>query len=281
MFDRADRYTYGLVPWTAFIEAGLCSQGACTGNGPTAAQVKMESWLAVIHGMKGIFWWGPEGWTVQDSAHWKTLARFVTDCKTFKDVILSTTTRTVASDKTVTHNRVDAMVKEDAGNVYVFAARLSDVGEDGDPAINSQLSVSGLIGTRTVTVYNENRTLSSANGVFSDTFVPSAVHIYKIGLNQTGITDNSFRQESFRITIRLRGTGFSVALPSSVRSPELTVIDLSGRTVFRAMLNKTGESVFNCTWHGAPAAGSHFAVVKETLRNDGAVLARTKFVEGK
>jgi hypothetical protein len=82
-------------------------------------------------------------------------------------------------------------------------------------------------------------------------------------------------------TISLRNSDFAIALSVSAQSPELAVVDISGRVVYRAMLNKTGEAVYNCAWDRAPAAGAYFAVVKETSRNDGGILARTKFVIGK
>jgi hypothetical protein len=137
----------------------------------------MEAWLAVIHGVRGISWWGPLAYI--DSAHQKAMAKFMSEISSLKDVVMSSTTRTVTSDQTATHARVDAMARESNGNVYIFSARLSDVGEDSDPAITADLTISGL-GSTSANVYGESRTVSVANGVLTDVFAPSSVHIYEI-----------------------------------------------------------------------------------------------------
>jgi hypothetical protein len=259
MFDEADRCTYGLVPWIAIIEAGVCSENHdCAGYGPTAAQVKMESWQAVIHGIKGISWWGPGGWTDQDSAHWAVLAQFVTDIKHFKDVILSTTSRTVTCNRTTQHNRVDVMVKEDNDSVYIFAARLSDIGEDSDPPINTQLSVSGITGYHEVTVYNESRTLPSMDGVFTDTFNPSEVHVYQIaeGIDGLQLSDVPLKfylyqnyPNPFNPSTKIN---YFVSTKENIK---LVIYDLLGRqirTLINGMVTAGPQSV---TWDGRDTQG--------------------------
>jgi hypothetical protein len=254
LFDEADRYTYGLVPWTTDIEAGVCSNGSCTGYGPTAKQVNMESWLAVIHGMKGITWWGPAGWTIQDAAHWTVLSQFVTDTAHFKDVILSTTNRTVASNKTTVHNRVDAMVKEDVNNVYVFASRLSDVGENSDPAINAQLSVSGLTGSQTVTVYNEGRTLTATDGVFTDNFATSSVHIYQIPKSVTPTYTIGGSISGLTGTVVLRNNGKDNLSRSANGSFTFATATTTGATYNVTVLTQpTGQT---CSITGGSGSGT-------------------------
>lgn len=54
-------------------------------------------------------------------------------------------------------------------------------GERTNGHVPAQLSVSGMTGTSTVTVYGESRTLSATDGVFSDSFAPNDVHIYQFG----------------------------------------------------------------------------------------------------
>jgi len=180
-FDRAGRYTYGLVPWYTDIEGGICDTGLpCQGYGPTPAQTSMEAWLAVIHGIKGISWWGPSGWTTQDAAHWAAMASFVTQVSAFSDAILSTTPLTVTSNMTVSGSRVDVTVREDSSFIYVFAARLSEIAESTYPAITANLSVSNFANNRTVEVPFESRAVPMLNGVITDTFSPSAVHLYCI-----------------------------------------------------------------------------------------------------
>jgi hypothetical protein len=177
-FDRVQRYTYGLVPLMAFIEAGKCGELRCAGIGPSGAQVYMEAWLAVIHGVKGVFWWGPSPWTVEDEGHWKAVAQFKKDVDQLKDVVLSPTDRVVASDRTAPHTRVDAAAREDSACVYVFAARLTESG-DSDPDLVTHLTVSG-VKDGVARVLNERRTVPVRNGVIEDVFAPAAVHLYCI-----------------------------------------------------------------------------------------------------
>jgi hypothetical protein len=138
----------------------------------------MEAWLAVIHGLKGIQWWGPAGWTTESTGQWAAMARFKTLVSAFQNVILSPTTLKVNSNQTVPHSRVDATVRDDANNIYVFAARLSDVGESSDPTITATLTVSGADYSGPAIVATENRTAQVSSGAVTDTFAPSAVHIY-------------------------------------------------------------------------------------------------------
>lgn len=178
-FDAcANRYVYGLIPCMAFIEGGTCATGGCTGQGPTPTQTTMEAWLAVIHGLKGIQWWGPAGWTSESTEQWAAMAQFRTLVTAFQNVILSPTTLIVNSNQTVPHSRVDATVRDDADNVYVFAARLSDIGESSDPTIRATLTVTGANYSGPALVAIENRAADVSSGAITDTFTPSAVHIY-------------------------------------------------------------------------------------------------------
>jgi len=91
----------------------------------------------------------------------------------------------------------------------------------------------------------------------------------------------SNRQAALHATINLRTTRFSVTLPASVRTPELTIFDFAGRVEYRAMLNKTGESVYNSVWRERPAAGTYLAEVKDVSHGGMMVLARMKFTIGR
>jgi hypothetical protein len=180
--DKQQAYTYNLVPWFTFVEAGIqpCSNPpTCAGGaGPTPAQLTMEAWLAVIHGVKGISWWGSD-LTYSDSAHLAAMAAFATRASQLTSVILGTSGRTVTSNCTTDHNRVDAAVRESGGYVYVLAARLTDVGEQSDPAINAQFNVSG-VGSGSASVVGENRSVAVSGGVLADSFSTYGVHIYQI-----------------------------------------------------------------------------------------------------
>ena len=204
--DSLQAYTFGLVPWMSFIEAGIqrcydppaCLNGAGSGapantnpgHGPTPEQLKMEAWLAVIHGMKGISWWGPEQsyYTYIDAEHKLAMAAFAAAVTTLKDTILSAVpSRTVTTNSTVVGNRVDAMVRESGSDVWVFAARVTECTPGANlplacesNTISTRFTVTGLSHVQTVSVWGEGRSLSVRNGAFSDSFAPNAVHIYQI-----------------------------------------------------------------------------------------------------
>ena len=204
--DSLQKYTFGLVPWMSFIEAGIqrcydppaCLNGTGSGApagidpglGPTADQLKMEAWLAVIHGMKGTSWWGPEQsyYTYIDADHKAAMAAFTSAVTTLRKVILSgVPARTVTTNSTRVGNRVDAMVRDSGSDVWVFAARVTEC-EPGSTlplacesnTISTEFMVSGLSQSRTVSVWGESRSVSALNGVFSDSFAPNTVHIYQI-----------------------------------------------------------------------------------------------------
>ena len=183
--DQWQQYNFGLTPWFTFIEAGVqpCKDPpACSGGrGPTAAQLRMEAWLAVIHGIKGLSWWGPETgmYTYIAADHKAEMANFVSQIGRLKDLVLSAPpARTMASDSGRPGNRVDTMIREDANNIWVFAARVTELGET--DTLMTQFTVSSLAGVAAVKVFDEGRTVTAANGVFSDSFAPNAVHIYSI-----------------------------------------------------------------------------------------------------
>ena len=161
-WDWEQNYTYHLVPIYQAIEAGICiSGGSCTGYGPTAPEVTMEAWLAVIHGAKGISWWGPSGWTDQDSAHWTALANFVSQSTTLTPYILSSTPLTVTSNRTTLGTRVDASAGKVGSTTTVFAARLTDE----DQATITNVSATSSLATYTASNYYTVGEVVAANGL--------------------------------------------------------------------------------------------------------------------
>ena len=177
--DAFVRWNYDLTPWFPIIENGNESTTGKT-NAPTPAQFKMEAWLNIIHGAKGLGYWPAESWGSVPTNILAEMGALLTNTTALKDIILADmTSRTVVSDRTAIGFRVDAMVREDANDVWVFAARLTDIGEEDDPAISTQFTVSGL-SNATAQVYGEDRALAVTNGIFSDSFSSHGVHIYQI-----------------------------------------------------------------------------------------------------
>ncbi|MCX6716781.1 MAG: hypothetical protein NTV72_02580, partial [Candidatus Taylorbacteria bacterium] len=216
--DLWQKYNYGLTPWTTFIEAGIqpCPDAPiCTGgHGPNSDQLRMEAWLAVVHGMKGIQWWGPEvpDYTYIDDAHHAQMAKFVDQIGRLKNVVLSAAPpRTVSDNSDTAGNRVDTLVREDADNIYVFAVRLTENSEA--DTLSTEFNVSGLSGVKNATVFDESRTVSTNDGVFTDSFAPNDVHIYQIPkADSTDTSITSFNFLSPSVTGIVDNTAHTVSL---------------------------------------------------------------------
>lgn len=116
------------------------------------------------------------------------------------DVMLANPTeRTISTNQTANcvaspytaGTRVDATYREYGGNIWIFAARLTDplcnTSENSASALSTTITVSGLSGSATATVYGESRTVPVANGVLTDSFSPWAVHIYEIPSDPPGV----------------------------------------------------------------------------------------------
>lgn len=170
--DRFQQYTFGLTPWFSVIEAS----GAAN---PAPQQMRSEVWLSIIHGIKGISWWHP--WAEVPAENLAEMASITKTIEHLTPAILADPTgRTVQTNQTARGARVDAMVRQTPGYIWVFAARLTDFGEENQPPLATGFTVSGMTGSQTAVVYGENRTVPVVNGVFTDAFAPFAVHIYQI-----------------------------------------------------------------------------------------------------
>jgi hypothetical protein len=152
----------------------------------SAVQVYSEAWMNVIHGVKGIIWFP---YFDPPSIRWDAMKRFADQMKVLAPVVLQPApTRTVTDDANAPLNRVDTLIREKDGIIYVFAARVTEPdpiagatyqGIEPD-SITAKFTVSGLVRKVTAEVVDEGRTISLINGQFTDTFAKNAVHIYKI-----------------------------------------------------------------------------------------------------
>lgn len=159
----------------------------------TETQVYLEAWMNVIHGAKGITWF--PFFDMQNTGRWTSMKRFADQMKVLAPVVLEPApVRTVTDSANAPLNRVDTMIREKDGAVYVFAARVTEPDPiDGakytgvEPeSITVSFTISGLTGSTAATVVDEVHTHAVTDGKFTDTFAKNAVHIYKIA--GTGVT---------------------------------------------------------------------------------------------
>lgn len=152
----------------------------------SSEQVYSEAWMSVIHGAKGIIWFP---YFDPISIRWDAMKKFGDQMDVLAPVVLQPEpTLTVVDDANVALNRVDTMVREYAGNVYIFAARITEP----DPiegslyrgvepeSITVNFTVSGLSSNGFAEVMDEKRDIPISSGQFKDAFGKNDVHIYKI-----------------------------------------------------------------------------------------------------
>ncbi|HDQ73495.1 MAG TPA: PKD domain-containing protein [Chloroflexi bacterium] len=182
--DRSIAKNYDLVPFMSFVEVCDIDESRQT-PGPTHEQVLMEAWLNVVHGIKGINWFH---YFEYDTIQYDAMAEFTDQITRLADVVLGPEVdRPVTDSANERGNRVDTMIREHDGAVYVFAVRVTepeplDFEEQGYPepeSITVDFAVEG-VGSGLAEVFDEGRTVPVTGGTFSDTFAREAVHIYKI-----------------------------------------------------------------------------------------------------
>jgi len=183
--DRIHLNNKNLTPVLPFINPGA-DDGYQVGITHSAEQVYSEAWMNVIHGAKGIGWFQ---YFSPTTIRWAAMKKFADQMNVLAPVVLGHIPAiSVADNANTALNRVDTMIREKDGIVYVFAARVTEPDPiDGakytgvEPAsITVSFKVSGLTGSASAEVVDEGRVRTVTDGKFTDTFAKNAVHIYKI-----------------------------------------------------------------------------------------------------
>ena len=183
--DALRARNYNLVPCTSWVET--CdineSDGAVrspTPWHPTPAQLKMLIWINVVHGMKGINWFPWHSGT--PDANYPVMTTFVDQITRLTPVVLGPEINPTVT-VTAPGARIDTMVRTYRGKTYLFAVRVSELDTSGNTIgsnVTATINIQGVVGTKTATVFDENRSLQVTAGSLQDTFAPAAVHIYEI-----------------------------------------------------------------------------------------------------
>ena len=181
----------GLMPVFSWIETeDIAENDYATGQKPTPwtptpAQVNMLVWINLVHGVKGINWFPGQFGNTPDY-NYVEMHRIYLQLTALTDVILGPDVGFAVSDNSnIEGNRVDTMVRKNGTDIWLFAVRLTEISSSGVPEQNDIQTTFTIpnFGSGSVMVYDEGRSLSVSNGQFTDTFVPNAVHIYKISSN--------------------------------------------------------------------------------------------------
>ena len=152
----------------------------------SSEQVYLEAWMNVIHGAKGVVWFP---YFDPTTIRWSAMKKFADQMTSLAPVVLGPEpARTVADDANSALRRVDIMIRETGGAVYIFAARVTEPdpipgakyrGAEAE-SIVVNFEVSGLSKNAKADVFGESRSVSVKNGCFADKFAKNAVHIYRI-----------------------------------------------------------------------------------------------------
>jgi hypothetical protein len=159
-----------------FIEAAQIHGGPV----PTAAQVKAEVWMSLIHGSKGIVYFVHQfapAFREDGIFNYPTLVQGVAAINaqiiSLAPVLNSPTVANGAQVSSSPANvPIDTMVKQYAGVTYVSAVAMRN---------NSAVATFTIPGIQagTVNVIGENRQITMTNGQFQDSFSGYEVHLYQ------------------------------------------------------------------------------------------------------
>jgi hypothetical protein len=159
-----------------------CTHISEPGRKATPHQVRAEVWMSLIHGSRGIIYFVHqfkptfiEHALLEDPPMLEAVTRINRQVRELAPVLNSPTLPEVAavtsSDKDAP---IDLMAKRHQGALYLFAVGMRN------RAARGAFRVSGLVGSRKVTVLGEDRTLTLQDGRFEDDFRPYDVHLYRI-----------------------------------------------------------------------------------------------------
>jgi hypothetical protein len=157
----------GGKPTFQWIEASEIKCRESPGQEITPATVRAESWLSVIGGAVGLGFF-PAAWTAEIE---HAIKRVADETAILAPSLLGRSVRARVAPGP-THVRAAAWTD---GRTIVVAAVNA-----GRTPTSARITVDGVAG-RTLGVVGEGRTVTAANGAFTETFAPLAAHVYVLG----------------------------------------------------------------------------------------------------
>lgn len=129
--DRHEAWNYGLVPRMAFVETCDVNNSSTAGSTPyppTPDQLRMLTWIHVVHGVKGINWF--HYFTATPPQNYAVMSELTDHLTKLAPVVLGPPPAITVTDSSNTGgNRVDTMVRADSESVWVFAVRVTETNE--------------------------------------------------------------------------------------------------------------------------------------------------------
>ena len=143
---------------------------------PTNEEERCMTYLALVHGAKGIIYWAHTAskYYIRDyPEHWAYMKKLAGELHDLSPVLL-----TPPTDRTVNLSPkdapIDTMVRRLDGQTYVFAVN------HGNKPCKVKLSLAESKASAPVEVLFEGRSVNAAKGAWQDDFKPLEVHVYRL-----------------------------------------------------------------------------------------------------
>jgi len=167
--DRMAAWNHNLAPFMSCVET--CDiRAKDPGGPPTPTELRLLCWANIIHGARGIIWF--HHFTPTPEENFKEMARFLDQVTRLTPMVCAAKYGGKVEKKEQGDGRVDIMVTQLDGDIYLFAANLKRKAEKVEFAVD--------VAPRKIEVLDEKRTIKASGKKFSDNFAALAVHIYKI-----------------------------------------------------------------------------------------------------
>lgn len=262
IIDNLRVENYDLVPLFSYVETcDIREPDWGTTNyptpwHPTPAQLRMVTWINVVHGVKGISWFPYHSGTPAEN--YPVMTQFVDQITRLAPAVLGPELDnrlvTIAPEGGA---RIDHMVRVYNDTLFVFTVRVSESNTSGQ-SIGSQqnatITLPTAVTASSATVFEENRTVSISSHAITDTFNVNSVHIYKV--------------YSPEVSVRTRPLPVTKNLPGLAVSPNPCVL---GQEVFI----RAGQAAMFVTIH--TLCGKHVGEVP-LMQGNGAWQAGTNGV---
>ena len=168
--ENYNTWNAGLLPFLCWVETADVRPDGSTNDytqyPPTQEQLRMISWIPIIHGAKGLCWYHYQGET--PPANYPVMGEMGQIAESMGTLILGPGPETlvVTDSANAKYARVDTLVRETATDIYIFAVRVTEASGDWlDSSESSALSVTFELSE------------GPANGVVEDILYPmAAVH---------------------------------------------------------------------------------------------------------
>lgn len=161
-----------------------CIEASRIGNAktkPTAAQIKAEVWMSIIHGSRGLIYFVHqfkprfvEASLFEDPELLEAVTRINGRIRSLAPVINGPVPEKPAQVAADTESPVAITTRREGGVTYVFAVAMRNKSADARIRVPGESSAA-------VEVLDEERTVPLRRGEFSDHFEPYQVHLYRIG----------------------------------------------------------------------------------------------------